>query len=66
MVTHRRPIAQTINTIIDSHDEIKIKKTLDELNVEKYELTKTSKIPSATPKEPTTTVAGRWPLSPAT
>ena len=37
-------ITQTINTIIDSYAENKIKKTLDQLNVEKYELTKISKI----------------------
>ena len=37
-------IAQTINTIIDSYDEIKIEKILDELNTERYELTETGKI----------------------
>ena len=37
-------IAQTINAIIDSYNEIKIEKPLNDLNVEKYELTKTGKI----------------------
>lgn len=35
---------------MDSYDELRIEQTLDELNVEKYELTKTGKISFSHPE----------------
>ena len=54
-------IAQTINTIIDSHDETKIEKTLDKLTSRNTSSPRLAKSPSAPPKEPTTTASGPSP-----